>query len=212
MTKNLFSFYPETMTNSNRLKTGAVWVIHILLLVALLPSARAQAMPDKWSVSLGVGFNQYKGQVKRIIDRYNKNTPYGHAALHIELPGAYWIQNNQHWLIGGGFATDLDTFSVTHADFYFLKFHAYLSNLYFINHTNQQGVYIRGDIGVMREMVAGDPVFSPEYYWGLTSTIALGYAKPITKGSRLMLQFYFMPQLSNHQYESNSGFTIGILF
>jgi hypothetical protein len=200
------------MANTNGLNTWATILAQLLILIAISHPAKAMSKPDIWSVSLGMGFNHYAGQVERIIDRYDQNPSYGRAALHIELPGVYWTQTNRQWLSGVSFATDLDTFSEEHVDFYFLKFHASFSNFYFVSSVNRQGLYLRGDVGVMRELVAGDPVFSPEYYWGLTSVAALGYAFAITHGSRMTLQIHLMPQLNNNKFEANAGFAIGALF
>ena len=184
----------------------------ICLMSTFPNTSSAASLPDTLYFSFGVGLNQYSGQVERIINRYDENKAFGRTSLHINLPGIYWTQKDKHWLIGGSVSSDFDSFSVEHADFYFLKFHTSASVLYFTNGSHRQGLYFRGDIGLLREMVAGDPLFKPEFHWGLTSLGAVAYALPISGKTTINLQLHYMPQLNESHYESNTGFSIGVMF
>ena len=203
---------PFFCNNKSQAKTAALVFFAIYLMSALSNNSSAASIPDTLYLSFGVGLNQYSGQVERIIDRYEENKTYGRAAVHINLPGIYWTQEDRHWLIGGSVSSDFDSFSVEHADFYFLKFHTSASVLYFASSAHHQGLYFRGDIGLLREMVAGDPLFKPEFHWGLTSLGAIAYALPISGEITINLQLHYMPQLNQSRYESNTGFSIGVMF
>jgi hypothetical protein len=84
--------------------------------------------------------------------------------------------------------------------------------MYFPFRLDQQDLFIRTDIGLLRRMVAGDPHFEPEYTWGFSSLGSLGYAIPIGKQQTLQLDIRYMPMLIKKQYESNIGLNLGIMF
>ena len=202
---------PFFCKNKSQSKTGSFVFFSIYLMSTLFNISSAASIPDTLYFSLGVGLNQYSGQVKRIVNRYDENMTYGRTALHINLPGIYWTQKDKHWLIGGSLSSDFDSLRVEHADFYFLKFHTAASVLYFANGTQRQGLYFRGDIGLLREMVAGDPLFKPEFHWGLSGLGAIGYALPMSGKTTFNLQLHYMPQLNQSHYESNTGFSLGVM-
>jgi len=171
----------------------------------------AASKPDKISTSIGLGTHNYSGQIDRILNRYSANKKWGRLVTHVDLVGLYWIQNNSHILLGANLAADIDMLSVEHADFYFLNFHTTFSGLYFVNN-NHKALFFRGDIGFLRRMIAGDPHFEPEYTWGFSSMLAVGYAIPIFKNKTTHLQLQFMPTLIKNKLETHLGTSIGFMF
>ena len=199
----------------------------VALVFALALSQPYQAHSNEletWYTYWGLGWSDvtYPPELEDVQNELAGLPGVSHLTIAIDAFGVYWPRG-QSTLLGGIVNANGDSYEVDEILGEFkLQISNYLyalSAIHFLNHEIGRGMFVRGDLGLVRVLVDSDASLlgsrTEESYtsdWGTGIGIGAGYGIPVTSGTRVLINAYYSLRRVEGEGFQTIGLTLNGLF
>ena len=179
---------------------------------------------ETWYTCWGLGWSDvsYPPELEDAKNELAGLPGVSHLTIAIDAFGFYWPRGKST-LFGGIVNGNVDSYEVDElsGEFKLQMFNDLyaLSAIHFLNHEIGRGMFVRGDLGLVRLLVDLDANLlgsrieeSETSDWGTGIGIGAGYGIPVTNGTRVLINAYYSLRRVEGDGYQTIGLTMGGLF